>query len=646
MNIFTYTGTGSASGTSVYGESATLTVNPSTTYILSGWIDASFVTAGSPKWSVYKTDLSVSYLDVTQTAGSNGRVQGSFTTGAGVTQVVVLCHTNNCTVTSAKLLKFWAPQLEQNTASGLATAYKPNAFDDTQGTIARNAHHSSFTTAIDSSSRLVTSMHDSGSGNDFTPAHLNTVIDISSGAKLKVAQALSGSILPYANHHAALTSTFASSPTGGLYMNANQIAWKHFLGDTSGDTSTSMVDTGNKRFLHNAMSSGVQTAIDSSGNLLSISWSGIKTGSGGAMSGFTNTGTSSSNSVQLATNQVITFQGQLKLAATTADFRVLLGNNTNGYGLRWATSGAVTLIKIVSGTVSNIGSSIGTVTQDTSVHSFKVTLIVGASNTVEGSFDALAPQITTDNGLSLNATAQPFTILDGNNGTTLIYGFMAETSMPHYHQLHNTVKTAVDTSGRVIGSVYDGTTTLSPANFTNAITNAGKVKVAQADSGSILPRANHHSDFTNTVNTGGGIDFTYANHTNKNLDNIADGSTYGRPKGTELSSGIVTRLGDGGGTNFRTYAHISGAIDTSSRIVGHVYDGTTELTPANFTNAINTSGKVKVDQAVNNLPQANHDATVLLGSVTGVQKNHVPDSDIKFSQSYWTLSGVAIAVAG
>ena len=47
------------------------------------------------------------------------------------------------------------------------------------------------------------------------------------------------------------------------------------------------------------------------------------------------------------------------------------------------------------------------------------------------------------------------------------------------------------------------------------------------------------------------------------------------------------------------------------------------------------------------LTQGVHDATVLLGSVTGIQLNLALDSNFKFKEAYWTLdTAVTIEVAG
>lgn len=60
------------------------------------------------------------------------------------------------------------------------------------------------------------------------------------------------------------------------------------------------------------------------------------------------------------------------------------------------------------------------------------------------------------------------------------------------------------------------------------------------------------------------IDFSEAIHLNKTQDSIADGTTYARVKGTELSSGTVARLNDG--TNVRTAANLAAVVDGSNRM--------------------------------------------------------------------------------
>ncbi len=65
-----------------------------------------------------------------------------------------------------------------------------------------------------------------------------------------------------------------------------------------------------------------------------------------------------------------------------------------------------------------------------------------------------------------------------------------------------------------------------------------------------------------------GVDFTSILHTNKSLDNIADGpTTYARVKGTELSTGLVQQLNDG--THVRTITEARAAILSTADVNGN-----------------------------------------------------------------------------
>lgn len=197
MNQIQYTGTGSASGAKT-ASTTSITVLPSTTYILSGWIDATHVTLGSPEWVVMNTTMTTAYGSVSQTAGVKGRVQGSVSIPSGVTAVVIVANSNNCTVASGQVLAWTAAQLEQNTSSGLATAYKPNAFDDSIGAIALGAH---------------------------APQVRNTIASVADA---------SGSYL-------------AGGTVNSGQINPKVLNISHFQGDTSGDTTTNIFNGSTKQ---------------------------------------------------------------------------------------------------------------------------------------------------------------------------------------------------------------------------------------------------------------------------------------------------------------------------------------------------------------------------------------------------------------
>jgi len=140
-NAFVYTGTGAASGFQ-FNSSAAITVTPGETYTLSGYIDATNVTSGTPSWDVFSTNIQTSFGDVSATPGTKGRVSLTFVVPAGVTQVVVLCDTSNATVTNGGQLIFSNPQLE------LASQVGPYVQTGTSATTGSGGSASFTTTAL------------------------------------------------------------------------------------------------------------------------------------------------------------------------------------------------------------------------------------------------------------------------------------------------------------------------------------------------------------------------------------------------------------------------------------------------------------------------------------------------------------------
>jgi hypothetical protein len=118
-----------------FAVSDIISVTPGQVLTLSGYIDGTQVEAATdpgslPFWAVEDIKLDAAYGIVAQQPGVNGRVQTTFTVPDGVTQCVVICDTNNATVSNGGVLAFSNPQLELGT---VATPYTPrdtnNAFN-------------------------------------------------------------------------------------------------------------------------------------------------------------------------------------------------------------------------------------------------------------------------------------------------------------------------------------------------------------------------------------------------------------------------------------------------------------------------------------------------------------------------------------
>lgn len=104
-------GTGGPCGTN-YVYSRVINVIPGEQYWFSGWIDASHVSSGNPNWLLYDPAITTQYLAVNQTPGVNGRVSALWTCPIGVTKVVAIADTQNCTVANGQKLSLSNPMLE------------------------------------------------------------------------------------------------------------------------------------------------------------------------------------------------------------------------------------------------------------------------------------------------------------------------------------------------------------------------------------------------------------------------------------------------------------------------------------------------------------------------------------------------------
>lgn len=112
------------------------TVQASTEYTLSAYIDASQITAGSAEVICASADLSTVYGTLTVSAGQANRISTTFTLPSGAAQAVIeMTPGSGTTIPSGKKLLFSVPMLQ---AGPGMTAYIPGSFD-TAGTIAHGA---------------------------------------------------------------------------------------------------------------------------------------------------------------------------------------------------------------------------------------------------------------------------------------------------------------------------------------------------------------------------------------------------------------------------------------------------------------------------------------------------------------------------
>ena len=129
-------GPGTGSPTSFrFQYSKEIAVIPGATYTLSGFIDANSVTSGTPTWNIFDPTITTNYAAVGQTAGHAGRVSTTFTVPGGVTRVVCLLDTSNCTLASGQFIFWFQPQLVAGSNAG---AYISSSQDYLSGTVLIN----------------------------------------------------------------------------------------------------------------------------------------------------------------------------------------------------------------------------------------------------------------------------------------------------------------------------------------------------------------------------------------------------------------------------------------------------------------------------------------------------------------------------
>ncbi len=105
-------------------------------------------------------------------------------------------------------------------------------------------------------------------------------------------------------------------------------------------------------------------------------------------------GHSTSTQYTIGSGQPTIIQGEIQRGVTTSFGQLLLGNQTNGYGIGIDDSGDVFLAKYIAGTYTNLGAVLG-VFNDTNPHSYRLTISnSGGTNNIEGTIDqhALAIQ--------------------------------------------------------------------------------------------------------------------------------------------------------------------------------------------------------------------------------------------------------------
>ncbi len=302
-------------------------------------------------------------------------------------------------------------------------------------------------TAVMAGSALLHSRH--------SPA-VQTVI--ASGGTYNAGLPSTGTILPYVNHPAQITTVIATS-TGadGLFLNPNQVSSRHVVtgslqgqhlaGGTAGDTSNLM--DGAQRFNHVRMSSGVQMVISSGGALLISNFPNGVLNASGALSG--------TDGVQAVTTYLTSLgtilNSQMSIAkGVSGDLAgIMIGATGAGYRLALDGTGNVRVQTLIAGASASVAGFAGaTKTNDTGYHRYTLIVAVGSgSNTVEAIIDGTNYGILTDTTVTLGASAGTTSY----TGVSGLLNFFQYTSSPQpYTAQHLSIRSTVSPTSGAEGS--------------------------------------------------------------------------------------------------------------------------------------------------------------------------------------------------
>jgi hypothetical protein len=168
------------------------------------------------------------------------------------------------------------------------------------------------------------------------------------------------------------------------------------------------------------------------GNNVNNPWNNsvVFLGSDGSYQGFTGSASSTSIAVPIAASFPIVISGWYKAGATTSNIFFLVGNETNGLGLKWTNAGVLSVVAFKAGT-GTAGTTIATITRDTNWHWFSVKVTPGAT---PGSSDAWVIWLdgTTGSGTT-GATAVTWgstavVTLDGPSGGNIAHFHMGSNN--------------------------------------------------------------------------------------------------------------------------------------------------------------------------------------------------------------------------
>ena len=216
-----------------------------------------------------------------------------------------------------------------------------------------------------------------------------------------------------------------SSPLQHGIVYADQIAWSS--GTPTGAVSLDSVPDGSS---FKRIAAGDVSGANHVANLYATPWTAPHVANDGSLTAFTSVTTvSTSMAFPLATGYKLEASAWVSLGSTASQLFFIIGDDTNGIGIRWTTGGVATMLQWKAGVV-NVIATLGTVTMDTNLHWYSVSVTPGAT---PGSSDVVT--VYFDNLTSTNTTGATSTTWGSTAkwSVRLGTGTAAKMYFPRFH---------------------------------------------------------------------------------------------------------------------------------------------------------------------------------------------------------------------
>lgn len=263
---------------------------------------------------------------------------------------------------------------------------------------------------------------------------------VSGGATIHIAAPmLSTTQGPYLSGPSTLNSIATTAPVGDSNMSS------------SGPASTS--DNVPGVAMHNAMSAGVQSALNSSGDILNVEWAGGKMQSDGSITNVD--GVTSSRSYQTPNGTLLVLEGQIASGTSTGLCGFEIGGNltSNYYRFLWNDASGLRIVRVSGGSGTVVASASSSPPSTTNARAYRLAIYYNTTLpavTVEIQVDSYTAGPYLDTSPPPSPSSVSLLVYTGGSAGTLLQN-RASTN-PTYTEQHPAFKDVITSSGTIPAS--------------------------------------------------------------------------------------------------------------------------------------------------------------------------------------------------